>query len=99
MTDLEALADGTYTAVVDNIEDDLATVFFEEDGTDVASAVLDASALPAAARQADAVLTARVEGGVVVEWTYDPERTTSRADQAQSRFDQLSSRPPSDEDH
>lgn len=98
MTDLEALADGTYTAVVDNIEDDLATVFFEEDGSEVANAVLDASALPAAGQRANAVLSARVVDGAVVKWTVDLEETLARVEQAQDRFDRLSSRPPDDGD-
>ena len=98
MTDLDALADGTYTAVVDNVEDDLATVFFEEDGSEVASAVLDASALPAAGQRANAVLSARVVDGAVVNWTVDLEETITRAEESQDRFDRLSSRPPRDED-
>lgn len=98
MADLPDLDDGTYTAVVDSVEDGLATVFFEADGTEVGSAVLDAAALPEPGREADAVVTARVEDGAVVEWTADAEATADRAERAQSRFDRLSSRPPSDDD-
>ncbi|ELZ40409.1 hypothetical protein C472_01833 [Halorubrum tebenquichense DSM 14210] len=39
MTDIK-LPDGEYTAVVDNVEDGLATVFFECDGEEVGNAVL-----------------------------------------------------------
>ena len=35
MTELDALADGCYTAVVDSVEDGFATVFFEDDGEEV----------------------------------------------------------------
>lgn len=98
MTDLDGFADGWYTAVVDTVEDGLVTVFFEKDGEEVASTVLDVSALPATGRQADTVLSARVDDGAVVEWTVDLERTNSRAEQAQNRFDSLSIRPPSDDE-
>jgi len=98
MTELAALSDGTYTAVVDAIEDGLATVFFEDDGDEVGNAVIDATALPGDGRHADAVLSVTVSDGTVVEWEYDAEQTRNRADRAQSRFDRLSERPPSDED-
>ncbi|PSP94246.1 DUF3006 domain-containing protein [Halobacteriales archaeon QS_4_62_28] len=91
MTDLE---DGTYTAVVDSIEDGLATVFFERDSEDVGSQVLDATALPEAGRHADAILSVTVTDGDVVEWEYDEERAEERKTAAQSRFDRLSRRPP-----
>jgi hypothetical protein len=95
MIDLE---DGTYTAVVDSIEDGLATVFFEADGEDVASATLDADVLPAEDRHEDAIYTVDVEAGEVTQWEYDAEETTERAEAAQDRFDRLSSRPPKDDE-
>lgn len=98
MTALDTLADGTYTAVVDAVEDGLATVFFEQDGADVGDAVLDASVLPADARHADAILSVTITDGEVVEATYEREQTADRAAQAQSRFDRLSERPPSDDE-
>lgn len=91
------LADGTYTAVVDAIEDGLATVFFERDGDEVGDAVIDADRLPDEGRHADAILDMRVEDGTVAGATYDPDRTASRSEAAQDRFDRLSSRPPSDD--
>jgi len=96
MTDIDALADGCYTAVVDSVEDGFATVFFEDDGEEVGNAVLDASALPEAARHADATLRVTVVDGALVESEYDAERTADRAERAQDRFDRLSERPPSD---
>jgi len=94
MTDLE---DGTYTAVVDSIEDGLATVFFERDGEEVGNRVLDATDLPESGRHADAILSVTVDDGDVEEWTYDEERTENRREAAQSRFDCLSRRPPKDD--
>jgi len=98
MTDLETLADGTYTAVVDAIEDGLATVFFEQDGEEVGDAVLEASVLPAGGRHADAILSVTVVDGEAIEWTYERETSETRQEAAQDRFDRLSQRPPSDED-
>ncbi len=98
MTDLETLADGTYTAVVDAIEDGLATVFVEDDGEEVGDAVLEASALPEAGRHADAILSVTVVDGEAVAWTYEPETTATRQETAQDRFNRLSQRPPSEED-
>ena len=97
MTDLETLPDGAYTAVVDSIEDGLATVFFERDGTEVDDAVLEATVLPEDGRHADAILSVTVDGDAV-EWTYEPDVTESRQAAAQERFDRLSSRAPSDDE-
>ena len=98
MTELDEVADGEYTAVVDSIEDGLATVFFEQDGTEVGHAVIDAPELPEDAQHADAILSVTVDGGEIVAADYRQETTATRKDAAQSRFDRLSSRPPSDED-
>ena len=97
MTDIE-VPDGQYTAVVDSIEDGLATVFFEQDGEDVGDALLDTSDLPADACHADAILTVTIADGELVNSEYEPEQTEDRAEHAQTRFDRLSKRPPSDDD-
>jgi hypothetical protein len=91
------LADGTYTAVVDAIEDGLATVFFERDGDEVGDAVLDADRLPDEGRHADAILDVRIEDGSIAAATYDPALTETRSETAQDRFDRLSERPPNDD--
>jgi hypothetical protein len=91
------LADGEYTAVVDSIEDGLATVFFERDGDEVGDAVIDADRLPDEGRHADAILDMRVEDESIATATYDPDRTASRSEAAQDRFDRLSNRPPDDD--
>lgn len=98
MTNVSGLSDGTYTAVVDSTEDGLATVFLEEDGSDVADAVIDASMLPDEGRHADAIFTVTVTDGGLGEWQYQPETTADRQEAAQDRFDRLSKRPPSDDD-
>lgn len=98
MTELDAVPDGEYTAVIDAIEDGLATVFFEQDGTDAGHAVIDASEIPEEGRHADAILSVTIADEEIATVDYDPEATATRKDAAQSRFDRLSSRPPSDED-
>jgi len=98
MTGFDELADGTYTAVVDTIEDGLATIFFEEDGEEIGNAVCEATELPDEGRQSDAILLVTVVNGSPLRWTPDPERSMERTEAAQDRFDQLSERPPSDDD-
>jgi hypothetical protein len=97
VTDVE-LPDGGYTAVVDSVEDGLATVFFERDGEEVGNAVLEASRLPSDGQHADAILSVTLSGGRIESASYDPERTEKRSEAAQDRFDRLSKRPPSDEE-
>ena len=98
MTGLADLSDGEYTVVLDAVEDGLATVFFEREGEEVGSAVIDAETLPADARHADAILTVGITDGDFSWLSYDPDRTKSRKQAAQDRFDRLSSRPPHDDD-
>ena len=95
MTDID-LPDGEYTAIVDSVEDGLATAFFERDGEEVGNAVVDAARLPSDGRHADAILSVTVSSGRLDSATYEPERTERRAEAAQDRFDRLSERPPSD---
>jgi len=97
MSDIE-LPNGEYTAVVDTIEDGLATVFFERDGDEVGNAVLDASELPSDAQHADAILSVTLSDGDIESASYNPEATDTRAEAAQDRFDRLSERPPADDD-
>jgi hypothetical protein len=97
MSDID-LPNGEYTAVVDTIEDGLATVFFERDGDEVGNAVLDASELPSDAQHADAILSVTVSDGDIESASYNPEATDARAEAAQDRFDRLSERPPADDD-
>jgi len=97
MSDID-LPNGEYTAVVDTIEDGLATVFFERDGDEVGNAVLDASELPSDAQHADAILSVTLSDGDIESASYNPEATDARAKAAQDRFDRLSERPPADDD-
>ena len=93
------LPDGSYTAVVDSIEDGLARVFFEQDGEEVGDAVIDASQLPSDGRHADAILSVSLHDYQLETAIYKPEKTVDRAEEAQNRFDRLAKRPSSDEDN
>jgi len=97
MSDID-LPNGKYTAVVDKIEDGLATVFFERDGDEMGNAVLDASELPSDAQHADAILSVTLSEGDIESASYNPDATDTRAEAAQDRFDRLSERPPADDD-
>jgi hypothetical protein len=87
--------DGTYTAVVDRFEDDLAVLLLEDDGETVGEVAVDAGRLPEDGRHVDAVLVVELADGDLVDVTYDAAETVDRAEAAQSRFDELSGRPPS----
>lgn len=91
-------SDGTYTAVVDRFEDDLAVLLIEADGETVGERVLDRKRLPEAGRHVDAVLSIDLDDGDVESIDYEEETTESRAEDAQRRFDELSRRPPSRDD-
>lgn len=103
------IPDGTYTAVVDRIEDGVATLELtsvadgdedDDDGDQDERYGLDvrATELPDAARRANALLTIELLEEELVAVEFDPQATAERETQAQSRFDRLSSRPPRDED-
>jgi hypothetical protein len=91
------IPDGSYTAVVDRIEEGLAVLEVERhEGVD--ELVVEATALPADARRADAVLTVELADGEMVEAASDTSATASRRRELQDRFDRLSSRPPAEDD-
>jgi hypothetical protein len=94
------IPDGTYTAVVDRIEDDLATLLLEEDGTDAYQLDVDPGVLPTEAQQPDAILTVEISDGELATTTYKSEETETRQESAQSRFDRLAERQsqPTDEE-
>jgi hypothetical protein len=92
------LEDGTYIGVVDRFEGDQAVVVLQEDDADVADVTLARTALPEEGLHEDAVFRVDLEDGDVVGVTYEPQETVARKEEAQSRFDRLSKRPPRDED-
>jgi hypothetical protein len=92
------LPNGAYTAVVDTIEDGLATVFFEQEGVEKGNAVVNVEILPESGQHADAILSVTIEDGTIQTATYEPEQTADRQATAQDRFDSLSERSPSKHD-
>ncbi|MFC7059940.1 DUF3006 domain-containing protein [Halovenus salina] len=92
------IPDGQYTAVVDRIEDGLAAVVLEEDATDAYELLVEPAELPEDGQHADAVLSVEMQDGELVEARYEASETKERRESAQSRFDRLSERPPSDDD-
>ncbi|NLV05012.1 DUF3006 family protein [Haloarcula rubripromontorii] len=91
------LPDGTYTAIVDRIEDGIATL--EVDTEDGLSALdIETAELPAEAQTADVVLEITVTDSALADVTPEPEETADLASEAQRRFDRLSKRPPQDDD-
>ena len=90
--------EGTYTAVLDRFEEELAVLLLEEDGETVGEVVVDREALPEEGRHVDAVFEVELEDTELVEVTYAERETADRAEDSQRRFDELSERPPSDED-
>jgi len=91
------IPNGQYTAVVDRIEDGLASLLLEVSGEDAHKVTVDPGTLPANARHSDAVLEVTVADGDLVETVYDAAETNRRQEAAQRRFDRLLERPPDDE--
>jgi hypothetical protein len=94
--------DGTYTAIVDRIEDGpdgeaLAVLLLEVDGDPFDQLVVPVGDLPAPARAVDAVVEAILEDGELADATHRSDESRERVDRAQSRFDRLSRRPPSED--
>jgi hypothetical protein len=90
------IPDGTYTAVVDEIEDSLARLELEDADEELYELVLDVAELPAAGREPGSILTIKYVDGEVTDAEYDPEATERRSEAAQDRFDRLSRRPNKD---
>jgi hypothetical protein len=87
-----------FTAVVDRFEGDDAVLLIEHDGEDVEDIVVPREFLPEDARVQDAVLSVGFLDGELIDVTFDPDETARRKESAQSRFDRLARRPPSDEE-
>ena len=92
MSRLEEIADGTYTVVVDAIEDGQGRLFIEQDGEEVGDAVVPVSQLPEDSRHADAILRATIADGALAALRYRPDETIEQSSAAQRRFDTLSDR-------
>lgn len=98
--DADDRLDGTYTAVLDRYEDDLAVLVVEdeEQERDIAERLVERAALPEDARAVDTVLKIEFVDDTPTEIVAHPQETNDRAERTQSRFDRLSRRRTSDDD-
>jgi hypothetical protein len=85
---------GTFTAVVDRFEDDLAVLVLERNGETAGELVTGAETLPEDGRHVDAVLGVTLSEGELVAVEDRPAATEDRRERAQRRFDRLSQPPP-----
>lgn len=92
------IPDGEYTAVVDRIENALATLELSNDNGERYNLVVAEEKLPSDARHADAVLQVTLNDEELADTTYQPDETETRKQDAQDRFDRISSRAPRDQD-
>jgi hypothetical protein len=91
------IPDGSYRAVLDRVEGDLAVL--EVAGHDgPVELTVEHARLPEPGRSADSVFAVTVRDGDVRTATYDAGGTAARATDARERFDRLSERPPRDEE-
>lgn len=86
-----------YTAVLDRFEEGRAVLLLERDDELVDEMVVPQAVLPSAGRNQDAVFGVYLTDEESMEFRYDEECTRERSDRAQSRFDRLSRRLPSEE--
>lgn len=88
---------GTYTAVLDRFEEDLAVLILEDNGETVGQHVTSTGNLPDGACTQDAVLEITLSDGDLVNAEYNAAETERRGAAAQDRFDRLSQRPSTDD--
>lgn len=93
------IPDGTYTAVVDEIEDEMVRLELESQAadTDLYELVVERTQLPEPGREVDAIHTVEIVDEELIDAEYDPQETKRRRTDANERFEQLSRRPPNDE--
>jgi hypothetical protein len=90
------IPDGEYTAVVDRVEDGLATLEVTVDGGPHELVVPEAE-VPATAARADTVCQVTIEDDTLVDVVPDADETATRLADAQRRFDRLSGQSADDE--
>ncbi|MFA9417940.1 DUF3006 domain-containing protein [Natrinema sp. HArc-T2] len=85
--------DGTYTGVVDRIEDgEIAVILLEEDEQVIEQVDIPADRLPEPARTDGGVLSVTLEDSEVVSMEYRPDATRERRESVQEKLDRLSER-------
>ena len=84
--------DGSFVAVVDNIEDGIARVLLEYSGKYKCSVQIEESEVPDECCHQDAVFSIVFESGNIEAMEYKPEETEDRKRRLQDRFNRLSER-------
>ncbi|MFA9418165.1 DUF3006 domain-containing protein [Natrinema sp. HArc-T2] len=83
--------DGTYTGVVDRIEDgEIAIILLEENGQVIEQVDVPVARLPEPAQTDGGVLSVTLEDGDIVSMEYRPDATRDRRESAQEKLDRLS---------
>lgn len=95
------LDSGAYTATLDRVEEtpggDLAVLIVEAEDDVVSQLDLPVETVPDDGRHVDAVFDLRITADRF-ELVYRADETARRAEAAETRFDRLARRPPSNED-
>ena len=83
--------DGTYTGVVDRIEDgEIAVILLEENEQVIEQVDVPVGRLPEPAQTDGGVLSVMLEDGDIVSMEYRPDATRDRRESAQEKLDRLS---------
>lgn len=90
-------SDGTYQAVLDRIEDDLAVFLVEDEATQLEYSLEELSEYDVELSEGDIVEVA-IQDGELIAITPEVQETQSRLDRMRDKFDRLAERPP-DRDH
>lgn len=85
--------DGTYTGVVDRVEDgQTAVILIEEDGDVIEQFDVPVDRLPEPAQECGGVVSVTIENEELVDIAYRAEETRERRSAMQDRLDRLSKR-------
>ncbi|MFD1564379.1 DUF3006 domain-containing protein [Haloarchaeobius amylolyticus] len=83
--------DGTYTGVVDRIEDgEIAVILLEENEQVIEQVDVPVGRLPEPAQTDGGVLSVMLEDGEITSMEYRPDATRDRRESAQEKLDRLS---------
>jgi len=83
--------DGTYTGVVDRIEDgEIAVILLEENGQVIEQVDVPVARLPEPAQTDGGVLSVVLENGEITSMEYRSDATRDRRESAQEKLDRLS---------
>lgn len=86
-------SDGTYQAVLDRIEDDLAVFLVEDEATQLEYSLEELSEYDVELSEGDIVEVA-IQDGELIAITPEVRETQSRRDRMRDKFDRLAERPP-----